>query len=193
MYRLSCFVAALAVVVAPTVTSTAAEMGFWSTVGAAGIVDEDSTSKVIFHDSGSAAVRPGVASGTVKLRYPVTNGPAELEGFDPTVCMRLSVRDTGASARVVVQLVAINAVTGVRSGLGTFDSDQRLTTGSDQYRAIVVCGLSQPEEVSPLHSFDHAKYSYHVDVTLIRSDSAGNPGIKHLGLFVLSSIDSLVP
>ena len=192
MFRLSCFVAALAVVVAPTLTS-GAEMGFWSTVGAAGIVDEDSTSKVILHDSGSAAVRPGIATGTVKLRYPVTNGPAELQGFDPVVCMRLSVRDTGPTARVLVQLVAINAVTGVRSVLGTFDSDQRFTTGSDQYRAIVVCGLGQPEEISPLHSFDHAKYSYHVDATLIRSDSAGNPGIKHLGLFVLSGTDSLVP
>ena len=186
MYRFRRFGAALAVIVAPAIASNAAEMGFWSTPASAGIVDEDSASRVIFHDSGSAAIRPGVASGTVKLRYPVTHGPAQFDGFDAAACMKLSVRDTGPTARVIVQLVAIDAASGARTVLGSFDSDERFSTGSDQYRATGACSFRRPDVVDSLQGFDHAKYSYYIDVTLIRTDSSGNPGIKHIGLTVVS-------
>jgi hypothetical protein len=163
-----------------------AQGGFWSAAGFTGVVDKSSLSSFIFNDAGSVSIRSGVSSGVVKLRYPVLGGPASTPGGDTAFCMRLSVRDTGASARVIATLKAIRASDGAQITLGTFDTDASFNpvTPSDQYQMFSSCDIRDPQSVTPLNGFDYLQFDYYIEVQLIKTDSTGNPGIKHLGMYI---------
>jgi len=159
------------------------DVGFWSMPGVTGVVDESSMRQVVFYDTGSAGVRRDLARGTVKLRYPVTNGPSSFEGFDAAPCMKVSARDTGASARVIVRFQRIKVATGARHTLATYNSDVKVP--SDRYQIGGVCRLEDPETGGDFRGFNYADYNYYVEVEMTKTDASGNPGIKHVGLFVI--------
>src|SRR5947208_2440182 len=109
---------ALACLITATLT---AQGGFWSVAGFTGVVDESSLSSYVFNDTGSATIKSGVSSGIVKLRYPVLGGPASTPGGDTAFCIRFSLRDTGASARVIATLKALRVSDGAQVTLSTYD------------------------------------------------------------------------
>jgi hypothetical protein len=159
---------------------------FWSMAGLTGIPDESSTALVAFNDTGSASVRSGITKGVVKLRYPVTGGPAINPQADPTdvrTCMVLLLRDTGADARVTAKLVKIGLFTDQQIVLAAFDSDTAGLAASTQYQTSGVCGFSDPDFPEQLFGFDYANFSYYVEVELVKSAATGNPGVKHVGIF----------
>jgi hypothetical protein len=159
----------------------AQEGWFWSQTGATGIVDDEGARAVVLKDNGSAAIRASVPSATIKLRYAVTGGPSHLDGFDPAMCMRLSVRDTGATSRVVVRLKAQSFSSGQQFVLGTYDSDARELPPSDQYQTALTCPLSDPSG-GTLQGFNYRDFTYYLEVELAKTDATGNPGIRFLGL-----------
>ena len=156
----------------------------WSVPGSTGVTDDEGTWAVALHDTGSAAIRTSVQSATIKLRYAITGGPDHLDGFDPAWFMRLAVRDTGPTARVVVKVIALNAATGAQSTLGTFDSDSdpRVVPGAE-YQSLVVGPLLNPQLNGSFQGFDHGRFAYYAEVTLTKTDATGNPGVRFVSVF----------
>jgi len=173
----------------------------WVVPGASGVPDESSATAIMFNDNGTVSLKSGVTGA--HLRYPVVNAKGldwaptcgqVPDGTpcsnDPTaLCMRTTIRDTGTNARVVVKLQEIpywfpdNAGSRVNT-LMTIDSDTAITEGSGQplqgstdYRMAALCANSAR---APL--LDFWNNAYFVDVTLTRSSTAGNPGVKALRL-----------
>src|SRR5438093_8072457 len=93
--RMARFGGALAVVFLFSAPLAAQDSWFWSVPGSSGVTDDESTWAIALNDTGSASIRSSASNATVKLRYAVTGGPAQLTGFDAAMCLRLSVRDTG--------------------------------------------------------------------------------------------------
>jgi hypothetical protein len=162
-------------------TLAAQDMWVWSQPGATGIVDDESTWAVALNDTSSASIRSSVSTATAKLRYPVTGGPARLDGFDPAICMRLSVRDTGPTARVVARLKAVNFASGQQFLLGSYDSDERQLPPSAQYQTAITCPMSNASG-GTLQGFNYGDFSYYIEVELTKTDATGNPGIRFVGL-----------
>ena len=185
--ELSCRRVAIGFLFAVFVSAASAQLSaFWSMAGLTGIPDESSAALVLFNDSGSASIRSGVTKAVVKLRYPVTGGPAINPLADPTdirTCMILLLRDTGADARVTARLVKVAMRTGQQTVLAAFDSDTSGLTPGTQYQTSGVCGLSDPDFPELLFGFDYANFSYYVEVELIKTAATGNPGVKHVGIF----------
>jgi hypothetical protein len=176
--------AGLAIAFLTAVTLVAQDVWSWSMPGNTGVVDDESTWAVALNDAGSASIRSSVPSATIKLRYAVTGGPAQLTGSDPAMCMWFDVRDTGAAAQVIAKLIAFDHG-GQQWLLGVFDSDtaQPPLEPSVNYQRRGVCGLRAPQQ-SPasLLGFDYMNFAYYFEVTLVKTDSSGNPGIRFVGM-----------
>lgn len=166
----------------------------WSTVGATGIVDESSRDNVVFYDTASAAIRRSLNSATVRLRYAIPNArqvwDENVPGTDDNanLCMFVSARDTGSAARVVVKLQEVHNFSGTVTTLVTWDSDvdetyfgERFETqGDTSYRPGLAClGIHNGVFRRALDGWNNA---YFVEVTMSKSASDGNPGIKLIKL-----------
>ena len=162
---------------------------FWSMPGTTGTVDESGASKLLLNDTGSASIRSSV-TGMVRIRYAVTVNHVHAPWDDPDpdwkMCMRLMVRDTGPGSRVLARLKRIAYWTGEQMTLGSFDSDVWLSEQNDQYQATGSCDLRDPDanggSGGRLLNVDLSRYSYYVEVDLIKTDLSGNPGIKQVML-----------
>jgi len=181
MRRMAWAVAVFFLLVAPGAAQTPTTWA-WAVPGSTGIIDDEGTWAVALHDTGSAAIRTSVPSATIKLRYAITGGPARLDGFDTAWFMRLSFRDTGPTARVVVKVIALNAATGAQSTLATFDSDTdpRVVPGSE-YQHLVAGPFLNTEGNGSFQGFDYSRFAYYAEVTLTKTDTTGNPGIRLVG------------
>jgi hypothetical protein len=91
----------------------------WTTVGAAGTVDEADRDKVVF--SGGFVTMRSEATGTLNLRYNVVAVDGLFGGNGAELGVRF--RDNGPDARVVVRLKRYNLVTGATATLLTLNSD----------------------------------------------------------------------
>ena len=171
---------AAVVLLAWAADASAQQQGIWSAAGLTGIVDEEDTSIYRFNDTGSVSVRTSVARATLNLRYPVQTAPDLLipqQGDCPE--MRVRLRDTGAGARVIVRLMQLGSGLGRGlTSLGQIDSDTLpLPTDPTQYRSARVC--LNPSSGSEF-VFDYAFFTYYVDVQLIKTEAAANPGLSTL-------------
>ena len=152
---------------------------WWSTIGAAGIVDEASVGKVLMHDTGSATLRSGFI-GTAQIRYPIPykidmTGENPDGGERPLWNVHMLVRDTGRNARVVVTLLRVDEHSGEVTTIATWNSntDQGFgLEGSPNYRDAWIDNGRLEIDFAPERS------AYFIDVKLTRTASTGDPGIR---------------
>lgn len=154
--------------------------GVWTAVGNSGEVD--SAHQSLYQTNGTGSVRiKSAATGKIVLRYNVSGIPRVFrkaydpadDGPDPRIQLMARLRDTGAGARVVVRLRALNLVTGALGTLATIDSD------------TFYAAVGQPEYVSEYallnvdadFQFDYWHYAYYVEAELWKTSSTANPGL----------------
>ena len=145
---------------------------FWTTVGSAGTLDEESDGKVFFDRAvvqKGTVVLPPKASGQMRttgtsgsdetdsavIRYNVT----AVDGLFGTTGARMAVRflDAGKGARVTAQLIEVDIETGAKATLLTFDSDA--VPAQDGYHMGDVCDARVP-------AFDFVRKAYYIEGTL---------------------------
>jgi hypothetical protein len=156
----------------------------WTSIGAAGSVDEADAGKVVVYDTGSIALASSSRSATAVVRYNVvaTPGlvPAALNDPDePTLDLRASIRDTGQTARVVVRLQQMDRASGAITTIAAIDSDTFESEASDAYVErgclVRIQGVSQTR-------LDCSRNVYFVDVRLMKTAASGNPGVKFVSI-----------
>ncbi len=148
---------------------------FWTTVGSAGTLDEDSVGKVFFE---RAVVQKGNTIVIAPVRQPRADG--RIDGLDETdsavirynvtavdglfgvksARMAVRFRDEGKGARVVAQLIEVDVVTGAEVTLLTFDSDDPGVPVLGGYHMHDVCGGGP---------FDFVQKAYYIEATLTTS------------------------
>ncbi len=151
---------------------------FWTTVGSAGTLDEESEGKVFFDravvQKGDTLViapasRQPRAEGEVELtdsaviRYNVT----AVDGLFVEHLLGMTIRflDEGKGARVVAQLIEVDLATGAEETRLTFDSDVLPPQGGYRVHtvdALFDCG-KRPE------AFDFVRKAYYIEATLTTS------------------------
>lgn len=152
---------------------------YWTTVGSAGTLDEDSVGKVVFR---RAVVQKGdILVLAPASRQPRTEGEAEetdsavirynvtaVDGLfgAPDVWMRIRFRDEGKAARVVAELVEVDIETGAKVTRMTFDSDDPSVPVRSGYHVFDLfdCGRKSP--------FDFTRKAYYIEATLTTSSIA---------------------
>jgi hypothetical protein len=183
----------------------------WSIIGAAGIPDETSAGSVVLNDTASIALKPGAASAHIRYPVTSSvnkHVPCDGVAGDPdpctteteVLCLHVLARDTGSNARVVATLQRVDQRTGEMTALARFDSNRSAEfytgdpfekQGNTDYRAGAACVVEPisapvfsgtPTFRYPATEIDLGDYSYFIDVTLSRSSSAGNPGVKSIRL-----------
>lgn len=157
-------------------------------VATTGTVDPSSLTSSQFVN-GAAYVKPGLATGTVILRFNVLPVGDLLVPVTQACCEEraLLVRymDNGAGARVTVVLKRYNVFTGVISTLITFDSNNFAPASGFQ--------LSQPPSSEGFFNFSFASgpFSgnnqggdsvYFLEATLTRSAAGGNPALASISI-----------
>lgn len=145
----------------------------WTTVGAAGTVDEADTRLVAFDSLGRVTVHPSVVQGTLNLRYNIV----AVDGLFGASCAELGVlfRDNGAAAGVVVHLKRANLVTGAITTLLTLNSNDFTARNGFQLRTVH----------RSLH-FDFFDFAYFMDVALLKTTGAGSPALAIIQLASVS-------
>jgi hypothetical protein len=150
---------------------------WWTTVGSAGTLDEDSEGKVVFNH---AVVQKGDMPGFENARRQVrTDG--EVEGTDSAVIrynvtavdglfggadvvMTIRFRDEGKSAGVVARLIEVDLNTGAEVTLLTFDSNAGVPVQSGYHVHEVFDCHRRGEE-----AFDFTRKAYYIEATLTTS------------------------
>jgi hypothetical protein len=143
----------------------------WTTIGAAGIVDEADQGMEVFRD-GWVTMREDM-TGTLNLRYNVTAVEGLFGGEGAELGVRF--RDNGAKAQVVVRLLRYSLETGDTTTLLTLDSDDFSARAEFQLRTVVDCGLR----------FNFFPYAYFMDIELRKTAATGRPV---LGIIQLASV-----
>lgn len=159
---------------------------FWTTVGSAGTLDEESEGKVFFD---RAKVQKGKTIGFKQARsQPRTEGDGGVELTDSAVIrynvtavdglfgeigpLSMTVRflADGVSAQVIAQLIEVNVETGAKATLLTFDSDAAVVL--DGYQVHQVCARE--------FQFDFVRNAYYIEATLTTSaiDPSSAAGIE---------------
>jgi hypothetical protein len=136
----------------------------WTTVGAAGTVDnndlalygtDDGTGLMFFADS---------ATGTLNVKYNIVAGSGNM--------MTARFRDNGNAARVILQLRRYGINTGVTSEpLATLDSNTYSPDSS--FRTQGVCFTE---------AFDFENYAYYINAIITRTATTGEPAIGAIKL-----------
>jgi hypothetical protein len=169
--RLTAFISAVVLLAcAPAVSAQA----IWTASGVTGIVDEADTHLHSFNSTGSVSIKSSISGGTLDIRFPINAlGPL---GLSECVMMRARLRDTGAGARVLVSLIALDITTGKRSVLGQIDSNNVTPPGDptqyELYRTCLNVDSSLP--------FDFVFFTYYVEAQLIKTTATANPGLMAL-------------
>ena len=159
--------------------ATPDENKFWTTVGSAGTLDEKSEGKVFFE---RAIVQKGhtlvigqdkrqqvQADGgfdvtdTAVIRYNIT----AVDGVfgDGGLMMAIRLLAEGQSARVTVELIEVDLITGDEVTMMNFDSDD--VPAVSGYHVEVLQDCSGRKDL-----FDFTKKAYYIEVTLTNSEIA---------------------
>ena len=140
----------------------------WTTIAAAGTVDEADTSIVNFNTYIAQILPTAPLPANLDIRYNVVAVDGLFAGGDG---YRLTVRfrDNGSAARVVVRLKRYNFDTGTLSTLMTLNSNSWPASTATQTRSVAVC--------SPSWGFDFQTYAYFVETTVTKSATGGNPAL----------------
>jgi hypothetical protein len=154
--------------------------GVWTAVAHTAAVDSADRDVYQTNSTGSVAIRSGVSTGNVLLRFSVTGIPAVLrdpydpedDGPDQRIQLAARLRDTGAGARVVVRLRRLELESGAINTLATIDSDTAWSTGTPEY-FLEFAYLNVPSDFQ----FDYWHYAYWVEAELSKTTAAANPGL----------------
>ena len=150
---------------------------FWTTVGSAGTLDEESEGKVFFD-------RAVVQKGHILVIGPTARQPRSEGGVDETdsavirynvtavdglfgagdIEMAIRFRDEGKGARVVADLIEVELATGAEVTLLRFDSDDPNVAQQGGYHVhdAFVCGDRK-------EAFDFTRNAYYIEATLTTS------------------------
>jgi hypothetical protein len=164
-----------AVVIAATLLVTllggeaSAQIHPWTTIGSAGVVDEDDMGTVEFVLGEARVPAAAPAGSVVDLRYNIVS----LEGFAGPgfYVMRVRFRDNGNAARVLLNLRQYNALTGITSTLHSFDSEDY---------APAVGYQTQSECIAV--NWDFFAGPYYIDASLTKSAAGGQPALGTIQL-----------
>jgi len=179
-------VAALSLAVTPV---SASFRQTWSAIGTVGIADAANEAVLTRSDTGSVFIKSSVASATAHLRYPVvpvgdmTQTTEEVGG---AFGLRVLMRDTGSTARVVVSLKSVNVYTGAITTYATLDSDKEPESGTGTQYFKAERPLSNPDGTLMSSFFTYSE-AYYVDVLMTKTASSGNPGVKIVQVYNLNS------
>jgi hypothetical protein len=146
----------------------------WTTVGAAGTVDEDDRGIVLLGSPIPGAVTmPAAAIGVLNIRYNVV----AVDGvFGGSIIFSASFQDNGPNARVIVRLKQQGLNTGITTTLLTLDSN-----------AFPASSRFQVQSAGPdcsgaaLNFFENA---YFMDVEITKTKPAGTPVLGMIRLSV---------
>jgi len=136
----------------------------------------------------SVFLNSSLSSATVNLRYnvlPVHDLIKPLDPAAPGQCRQLLVRflDNGSAARVYVTLRRMDVRTGQITTLLTFDSNTVAASSSFQRRG----GFCNAFEFDFADAQDDAGSGvYYIEVQLIKTSSAGNPGVSAISIETLN-------
>jgi hypothetical protein len=179
LQRLIALISAVIVLATAAVASAQSPFGAreWSAPGLTGVVDEADLSIHRFNDTGSVSIKAEVPRDTLNLRYPV-GAFTFVPGAGDCPELRANLRDTGAGARVIVRLMRLaiggEAGVGALAAVAVIDSDRFPGAASTQYLTYRACLAGEPG-----HPLEH---TYYVDVQLIKTASAANPGLMSVQL-----------
>ena len=174
---------AIAVLSFATVPVGASFRQTWSAIGTVGIADAASDALLTRSDTGSVFIKSSVASATVHLRYPVVPVGDMTKTTDEeggAWGLRVVMRDTGATARVVVSLKSVNVSTGAVTTYATIDSNLNPDFGTQYFTGEQM--LMNPDGTIMSSFFTYTE-AYYVDVVMTKTASSGNPGVKIVQIF----------
>jgi len=142
----------------PVMAQTAAA---WTTVGAAGTVDNDDLALYATDDGTGMMFFANGVNGTLNVKYNIDGLP----GLTNALVVRY--RDNGNSARVILQLRRYGLSSGVTSDpLVTLDSN--IWPASDSFETGTICTA---------HNFDFENYAYYINAIITKSAGTGNPAL----------------
>lgn len=148
----------------------------WTTVGAAGNVDDGDTA--IFDGLVSAMGVKSTAPlpATVDVKYNVTAVDGLLTSA-PSRALRVGLLDDGSGSRVVVRLKRASVSSGAVTTIATLDSDAWSSSPYMQVREHVTC-YGEPTYLA----FDFSLYAYFFEVQITKSTSTANPRLYSIQL-----------
>lgn len=134
----------------------------WSTVGAAGTIDNDDLNLYsIDTTTGLLVFAPGT-TGVLNVKYNVTGGN-EISGSN---ALLVRFRDNGAASRIVLQLKRYSLINGVTSTVATLDSNNFSANSA-----------WQTQQVCFLHAFDFENHAYFINAELTRNSTTATTGL----------------
>lgn len=158
-----------------TAFAASAQTGTWTAVGSTGVADPNplySAWGPINETGAGFAPWGGSNSGTVRLRYNVTNTYGG--GFDDTPpwnTLEVGYSNTGLTGTVTARLYQVNRCSGTRTLLCSVTSGSSSSSG-----ACSTCSFSSA-------SFNFGVNTYYVEVDVVRSAGTSTPRVNTLRVF----------
>lgn len=154
----------------------------WTTIAAAGTVDEADTSIVLFGTGGFSYTGMRNSSVTIKsdatlpanldLRYNVVSVDGlfvrTADEYGHEFYLNVAYEDNGSSARVLVRLRRLNIATGALTTLLTFDSNNYAQSATYQTQDVRTSACATSWE------FDFNHYAYYCEAAITKSASTGS-------------------
>jgi hypothetical protein len=160
----------------------------WSTIAAAGAIDEGDRGKVVFNNDGSASIRPTISSTSAKLRFPVVKTPSLLVPIPRpdelgSLVFVMRARDNGPAARVIATLKRVTL--GYYGGPERSDIaaviDSELHPQVDRWVTVTgtlnSCCWIRNAVTGGAEALNFLDSVYFVEVQLIKNSADGNPGV----------------
>lgn len=158
-----------------TALTASAQTGTWTAVGSTGIADPNPIYAAwgpISETGAGFAPWGGSNSGTVRLRYNVTNTYGG--GLDDTpawTTLEVGYSNTSLTGSVTARLYQVNRCSGSRTQLCSVTSSSSSSSG-----ACSTCNFSST-------SFNFANNLYYVEVDVVRSVGTSAPQVNTLRIF----------
>lgn len=155
--------------------AASAQTGTWTAVGSTGVADPNPFYLPwgpISETGAGFAPWGGSASGTVRLRYNVTNTyGGGLDDTPPWTTLEVGYSNTSLTGNVTARLYRVNRCSGTRSLLCSVSSNSSSSSG-----ACSTCNFSST-------SFNFATSLYYVEVDVVRSVGTSTPQVNTLRVF----------
>lgn len=142
----------------------------WTTVASAGTVDEADLNKINYTEATARMNLAVPANSSAVIRYNVVAVDGLADAGGDGNFLRVRFRDNGQDERVIVRLKSVDIATGAIATLMVLDSNAFAANVLFQTQSVSVC--------SPTWSFNFNRYAYFVEATLIKTTTAGNPGLS---------------